>query len=258
MENYSFSSGGVIGIIKDLMLSAQGYLAVYGIIYPPFFRSDAWGRSTALLYSGNDATHNFSTFFLPGHSSHTHGYNNLIKQHSPIWEAWDQDVHINISVLDSVAQEPSRSYEEFMNGFKVNFEMTNPYQSIGTEMSNLYIGGSADQYSKYLGHFAEFVYFDHKIPDVVRENIQKHLDRKYGRSRKTTTCSMPLADLPDGYNMYCDTLRNELTTESVLKKLKLTEILCVSVGYEDDPVHYPLRIRCPGLMKYLNYQVVII
>ena len=51
-------------------------------------------------------------------------------------------------------------------------------------MNNLYIGGAADQYSKYLGHFAEFVYFDHKVPDVVRENIQKHLDRKYGRSKK--------------------------------------------------------------------------
>ena len=92
------------------------------------------------------------------------------------------DVHINISVLDS-AQEPTKSYEEFMNGFKVNFQMTEPYQSIGSEMNNLYIGGSADVYSKYLGYFAEFIYFDHKIPDVVRENIQKHLDRKYGRNK---------------------------------------------------------------------------
>ena len=58
---------------------------------------------------------------------------------------------------------------------------------------------------------------------------------------------MPLvADLPVGYNMYCDTRRNELTTEECIAEARSDGNYSCAPGYGDDPIYHPLRIRCPG------------
>ena len=58
---------------------------------------------------------------------------------------------------------------------------------------------------------------------------------------------MPLlADLPDGYNMYCDTLRNELTTEECIAEAKAKGNFSCSTGIPMILSITPLRIRCPG------------